>query len=484
VTATLPRVKEVLSFRDFRHLLGLRLTTQFGDGLFQAVLVGSVVFSPTKTSTTVGFAKAIAILVIPYSCVGPFAGVFIDRVSRRLILIATPLVRAAVAFLVIGGVDPPIPFYAGALLVLSANRLLLTTASSIVPRLVPSADLLMANSVSTVSGTVTRFIGIAIGGHLVDSVGYGPVIAITAASWVLTSFFASRIRTDLAPQRAPTAPVTKDLARVVGELRDGAARLLHTPRALVPISSVTWNQLLNGLMLVLSLVVFKERFKEGVGSFSTIVAAGGAGILLGLSTVGFLEGHVSRRTLMAGSFVVSGLPLLVVAPLINRYDILVVSFLLGLSFAWLKIPADTMTQESIPDRYRGRVFAMYDLAQNMSGVVSAVIAIALVKAISVAWLVAGCGVLFLAWTPFMLRWMRRAAQITVHSYAGSRADETPRSVVLGGVESPVEVERSWREERAGVRLLCFRLMLPDGSRIEVSRPEDGGPWRLDRELAG
>ena len=48
---TFARVKNVLSSRDFRQLVGLRLATQFGDGLFQAVLVGSVVFSPTKQST-------------------------------------------------------------------------------------------------------------------------------------------------------------------------------------------------------------------------------------------------------------------------------------------------------------------------------------------------------------------------------------------------------------------------------------------------
>ena len=86
-------------------------------------------------------------------------------------------------------------------------------------------------------------------------------------------------------------------------------------------------------------------------------------------------------------------------------------------------------------------------------------------------------------TPFIMGWLQRSVSVTVRSYAGSRADESPRSVVLGGVESPVEVERTWREQRAGVRLLCFRLALPDGSRIEVSRVEEGGPWRLDRELA-
>jgi MFS family permease len=483
VSSTKERVGEVLSHRDFRFLLALRLTTQLGDGLFQAVLVGSVVFSPEKQSTTVGFAKALAILVIPYSSVGPFAGVFIDRWSRRLILEVTPLARAAFAFLVVGGVHPAAPFYIGALFVLSANRFLLTTASSVLPRLVPSDDLLTANSLSTVAGTLMRFIGVVIGGQLVDPIGYGPVIAFTAALWVATSFFASRIRSDLSPRRRPTVSIRGDLARVARELGDGARRLLHAPRALAPISSVTWNGFLNGLMLVVSLVVLKDRFRGSVASFSNLVAAGGVGLLLGLATVNLLEGHVSRRAMMALSFLVSGVPLIVVAFAINRFDILFVSFLLGLSFAWLKIPADTMTQETIPDRYRGRVFALYDLSQNMSGVVAALVAIGLVKAISVSVFVFVTGVAFLAWTPLLMRWLRRAATITVRTYAGGRADEVPRSVEIAGVEEPVEVEKSWYEERAGVRLLCFRLELPDGSRIEVSKREDGGRWRLDRELA-
>ena len=480
---TIARVREVLSFRDFRQLVWLRLATQLGDGFFQAVLVGSVVFSPTKQSTTVGFAKALAILVVPYSTLGPFAGVFIDRWPRKLILVATPLVRAVLAFLVIGGTSPAVPFYAGALLVLSANRFLLTTASSIVPRLVPSDDLLTANSVTTVSGTFTRFVGVAIGGPVVDAAGYAPVIVATAAAWAATSFFAARIGTDLSPGHAPVQGVAEDVARIARELRDGARRLVHTPRALAPITSVTWNQFMNGLMLVVSLVVFRDRFHKGVGSFSSLVAAGGLGVLLGLATIGFLAGRFQRRTLIAGSFVLSGVPLLLVAGVINRWDILIASFLLGLAFAWLKVPADTMTQEAVPDRFRGRVFAIYDIAQNMSGVLSALLAIALVKAISVGWLVAVVGVLFLVWAPIILRWMLRTATVEVRSYAGARADEVPRSVVLGGEELEVVVERSWREERAGTRLLCFRLALPDGTRIEVSRNEDGGQWRLEREIA-
>jgi len=141
-----------------------------------------------------------------------------------------------------------------------------------------------------------------------------------------------------------------------------------------------------------------------------------------------------------------------------------------------------MVQQAIPDAYRGRVFAVYDVAQNMARVVAALVAIAVVRKGTVGIVIAVAGALMVAYAPVLPRWVRHSTSLEVRSYAGARADEQPRSVVMAGVEEPVEVERSWREDRAGVRLLCFRLRLRDGSRIEVSRPEAEGEWRLDREL--
>jgi hypothetical protein len=69
----------------------------------------------------------------------------------------------------------------------------------------------------------------------------------------------------------------------------------------------------------------------------------------------------------------------------------------------------------------------------------------------------------------------------VEAYAGGRADEVPRAVVWGDERlEVVEVERSWHEDRAGSRLLCFQLRLADGRRVQVSRGDEG--WTLDREL--
>jgi predicted MFS family arabinose efflux permease len=334
-----------------------------------------------------------------------------------------------------------------------------------------------------VGGTATTLVGVVVGGLLSDAIGFRAVVAITAGVWLLTPLFVGRIRSDLrARRRAAPQPFGEDLVRVARELRDGTKRLLRTPRALAPITSITLGQLVQGLVLVVSLVVFRERFKEGVGSFSWLVAAGSVGVGVGLLTVAPLEARLQRRGIMSLAFAVSGVSLLAAAFAINRFTVLVASFALGLAFPWMKVPADTMTQEAIPDAYRGRVFAIYDVATNMARVIAAVLAIGLLRGLTVTTVVAASGALALLWVPVIARWLRRAASLTVRLYAGSRADEVPRAVELAGVEEPVEVERSWREERSGLRLLCFRLRLPDGSRIEVSRPEGGDRWRLDREL--
>src|SRR6266540_7554428 len=153
------RARQVLRSSDCRFLMGARLISQFADGLFQAVIVASVIFAPDKQNTAVGFAKAIAVLVVPYSVLGPFAGVFIDRWRRRRILVLTPLLRAAAILLLLPGADAAVPFYAGALVVLSANRFFLVTAGTVTPKLVSFEGLLVANSLNSVGGTLSTIVG-------------------------------------------------------------------------------------------------------------------------------------------------------------------------------------------------------------------------------------------------------------------------------------------------------------------------------------
>jgi predicted MFS family arabinose efflux permease len=482
VTQTTGRAREVLARRDFRSLLTTRVTSQFGDGLFQAVLVASVIFSPDRQSTTVGFAKAVAILALPFSAAGPFAGVLIDRWSRRRILVGTPVARAVAALLVLPGASAPFPFYAGALLVLSANRFFLVTAGAVTPDLVDPDDLLTANAVATTGGTLATFLGVVVGGQLADAFGSGPVAVAASIGWVVSAWMASRIRANLTPERRETKrPLGHDIRRVVAEVRSGAARLRASRPALAGVGAITVEQFLQGLILVISLVVFRERFGEGVGSFSWLVAAGGVGLLTGLVTVGWLVRRTSRRGLISGAFLVSGLPLIATAFAINRISVLVASYALGLSFAWKKVPADTIIQESIADEYRGRVLSIYDMSFNVARVLSALLAIVLLAQLPLPLVVALTGVGFLVCAPVVSLWLRPRSGLVVRTYSGGRADEAVRSVVVGGVEHAVVEQRSWREERGGTRVLRFGVTLDDGRRLTISRRESEDAWVLDRE---
>jgi len=484
VKGTLERARDALRSRDFRRLFAIRLVSQSADGLFQAALIASVVFSPDQQSTIAGFAVATAVISLPFSILGPFTGVFIDRWSRRRILVVAPWLRGVPALLALfDPTDQAVLFYAGVLWVLSVNRFYLATAIAVVPRMVPTEDLLIANSMSVVGGTVALLTGVFVGGWVADVFGNAPVVIAAGVMWLVASWIASRITTPLVPHTLPEAPMRDELQRVAREFGDGIRRLAHSPRALGPMTSITLDQFGQGIVLVLSLFVFRDRFEEGVGSFSNLIGAGGVGVLLGILTVGKLEERWPKERIVSRAFLAGGVVLIAVSTYVTGWSILVASFFVGLTFAWKKVPVDTLVQEAMPDGYRGRVFAVYDVAYNVSRVIASFVAIPLVPTLGEEWAVALIGVAFLLYSPVLPRWLARVPEISLRFYEGARAEEVPRAVVWGGVEERVEVEREWLEERDGERRRCFRLTLEDGTVLQVSRAEPDGSWRLDRELA-
>jgi MFS family permease len=484
VKPTRQRAREALRSPDFRRLFAIRLVSQSADGLFQAALVASIVFNPDQQNTVKGFAIATLLVSLPFSIIGPFTGVFIDRWSRRKILVVAPVLRAGLVWLAL--FDPgsaPVAFYAGALLVLSINRFYLATAVTIVPRLVPTEDLLIANSMSVVGGTVALLAGVFVGGWIAELVGDAPLIALAGTQWLAASAIASRISTPLVPHHLPEAPVRDELRRVLREFGDGVTRLIRTPRALGPITTITLDQVGQGIVLVLSLFVFRDRFEAGVGSFSNLIGAGGLGVLLGILTVGKLEERFAKERIVAGAFLAGGLVLLAVSTYVTGWSVMLASFAVGLTFAWKKIPVDTLVQEAVPDGYRGRVFAVYDVAYNLSRVIASFLAIPLLATFGEAGAVAIVGLAFVLWSPVLPRWIGRIPELTLRFYEGGRAEEEPRAVVWGGVEEAVEVERRALEETDGVRRTRYRLRLQDGTVLDVAKVEPDGTWTLEREVS-
>ena len=134
--------RSVRSLPEFWRLLELRAVSQFGDGLFQAGLAGGLLFNPERAAGPWEIAGAFAVLFLPYSLLGPFAGALLDRWDRRLVLIGANLGRLVLVLgvaglLAVGASD--LPILLGALIVNGFTRFVSSGLSAALPDVVPDA---------------------------------------------------------------------------------------------------------------------------------------------------------------------------------------------------------------------------------------------------------------------------------------------------------------------------------------------------------
>jgi len=423
------RARAVLGSRDFRRLLAARMTSQIADGLFLAAVLLTVVFLPEQQSTVRGFALATTLFLLPFSLLGPFAGVFVDRWRRRRILVTVPLVRAGASLLVLPGAAALVLVYVGTLVTFSAARLYQATSTAVIPRVLGTAGeaepttrqasperpktrpnggslLFAANTIAAIVGSAALFGGMFAGGQLAVRAGVPAVLALACAAWCASALLGSSISSSLPPERGSAIRLGGELTAVIAELDDGLSRIRRTPAALAPILAVAVGQFLQMLVIVVTLVVVKEGLKGGLLSFSWLVAAGGAGVFLGFLTVGPVGRRVPGHLLIGVAFVLSAVSLIPAIVALGAATLSVGAAILGASYAWTRVPADTLAQQAVPDRYRGRVFTVMDLGFNAARVLGALVAIPIVPRLGPQATLIAVALLFLLWAPVTPLWLR------------------------------------------------------------------------------
>ncbi|MDD9206210.1 MFS transporter, partial [Georgenia sp. 10Sc9-8] len=220
----------------FRKLFAVRLVSQCGDGMFQVGLATLFFFSPENMATATGVASAFAVLLLPFTVVGPFAGPLLDRWRRRQVLLVGNAVRVVLALVLAAlmatvGVGPAV--YVLALVTLGVNRFLLAALSAGLPLVVPRDKLLMANAITPTLGAAAAAVGGALG--LLIGVLVPPGRTADAAELVVAallfggaSALALRLgRAQLGPVvRVDTHELKNQLAGTVREIVDGAHYLV------------------------------------------------------------------------------------------------------------------------------------------------------------------------------------------------------------------------------------------------------------------
>ena len=222
---------------DFRRLFAVRLTSQFGDGVFQVALASYVLFSPERAPDAAAIAGLFAVALLPYSILGPFTGVLLDRWSRRQILFGANLTRAALvigvgAIVAIGNAG--VPFYLAVLLTLGVNRFLLSGLSAGLPHVVERDELVMANAVTPTSGTASFLIGGGVGaGVKLIADSDLAVLGLTVVVYTAAALLALRLRRNqLGPDLNGDEPGVVEAIRTIATgLVDGGRHLRERKQA-------------------------------------------------------------------------------------------------------------------------------------------------------------------------------------------------------------------------------------------------------------
>ena len=208
-------LRQLWRHKYFRRLLAVRVATQSCDGVLQIGLASYVLFSPERQPDAVSIAAVLAITLLPFSVLGPFVGVVLDRWSRRQILVVVDVSRSvlalALAALVATGLRTSgieMIFYGTVLLAMSLNRFLLAALSASLPHTIDAEEYMVANAVVPTVGPAGILIGAGVGttlrlilGRVMPDYSANAILfVVAAAGFVLSASLALRIpRRQLGP---------------------------------------------------------------------------------------------------------------------------------------------------------------------------------------------------------------------------------------------------------------------------------------------
>ena len=149
----------------FLNLLSVRWLGQLSDGIFQSALASFVLFSPERQPSAVAAAVAFSVVLLPYSVVGPYVGVLLDRFSRSRVVALANILRALdliiIAVLIHNGTTG-ITLTLFVLIAFGINRLILAGLSAGLPLVVSKDELITSNALAVTGGTI----GVVIGGGI------------------------------------------------------------------------------------------------------------------------------------------------------------------------------------------------------------------------------------------------------------------------------------------------------------------------------
>jgi MFS family permease len=374
----------------FRRLFAVRFSSQLTDGVFQVALASYVVFSPERAPSAGAIAATLAVALLPYSLLGPFVGVLLDRWSRRQVLAWSNFARVGLvvvlALAVNAGVRGP-GLYVLILACLSVNRFLLAGLSAALPHVVAEDDLITANALTPTAGTLAFLLGLAMGtgartlwgrSSLDRDVG---VLLTAAVLYGVAGSLALRIpRTMLGPDLDRQRPAVREAVRHVARgLVDGLRHLGERRPAAYGLTAIGLHRFFYGISTMSLILLYRNYFhgpdevNAAFSELSVAVLVSGVGFVVAAVLTPVVTERITRRAWVLGLLATAAVTQVLPGALYTEPALLVAAFFLGLASQGIKIVVDTIVQTHVDDAFRGRVFSLYDVIFNVAFVAAAAV---------------------------------------------------------------------------------------------------------------
>ncbi|WP_308209287.1 MFS transporter [Allokutzneria sp. A3M-2-11 16] len=385
-------LRRLLSTPGYARLLITRFLAHWGDGVFQAGIGGAVLFNPEREADPLAIAAGFAVILLPYSLVGPFAGALLDRWDRRQVLLVANLVRGALILLVavaVGTGVAGLPLYASALLVMGVSRFVGAGLSASLPHTMDEEHLVEANAILATGGAAMAAVGggcafalrAIFGG---DDFGSAWVTACAVVGSVLAALAASGFaKGSLGPDERDEP--AKAVTAIAHGLIDSGKVAARTRSVATGFSALIAHRIGFGTSMLLGLLLMRFAFtdvgwlKAGIAGVGEALAAGAIGLVLAAFITAPAVHRFGRKATVCGALFVSAAAQLGLGLPMTLPSILGAVLVVACCSQVIKLCVDSAVQHDVGDEARGRVFALYDALFNLT-FVSAITVTALLVA--------------------------------------------------------------------------------------------------------
>jgi len=345
--------------RNFRLLYIGQTISQLGDW-FNAVAVYALLLDLTGSATAVAW--MLIVQMLPIALVGPVAGVVVDRLNRRRIMMAADVLRGCLIFglLLVRRADQIWIAYVVTALTVGAQAFFEPARTATIPNVTSAEELLPANALSSATWSAMLAIGASLGGLVSAVFGRNLAFVINALSFFASALFIASTRYDARP--AAREPL-RGLIELTGirDLVDGARYVWrHSRVASLMLVKAGWGA---GAGILLLLTILGQRVfpvgHDSAAGIGILYGARGVGAALGPIMLRWILGQkpaVLRRTIGPAYFMVGIFyAALAGAPVLPFAALCVLFAHFGGSILW--VFSTVLLQLEVPDEFRGRVFA-------------------------------------------------------------------------------------------------------------------------------